>query len=63
MQLKLLDLMLPNGKTLRDCTGRECREMGEKVGDWLLKVSSRVKPDQLVGDALQEADVRRLYGK
>ncbi len=45
-------------KKLRDCTGRECKQIGGR----LIKIAARVKPDQLVGDALQEAEVRKLYG-
>lgn len=37
--------------------------MSGKVGGWLHKVSERVKPTEIVGKVLQEADVRKLYGK
>ncbi len=59
----LLDWVLPNDKALRDCTGRECKAMSHKIGPWLAKIAARVKPDQIVGDVLQEADVRKLYGR
>lgn len=62
-EIMLLSWVLPNGKALRDCTGRECRQMSGRVGGWLRKVSDRVKPTQIVGNVLQEADVRKLYGK
>lgn len=62
-QIILLDLVLANGKALRDCTGRECREMSGRMGGWLRKISDRVKPTQIVGKVLQEADVRKLFGK
>jgi len=62
-QLILLDWILPNGKPLRDCTGRECRQMSGRVGGWLRKISDRIKPTDLVGKVMQEADVRKLYGK
>jgi hypothetical protein len=60
-QIILLDWVLPNGKALRDCTGRDCKQMSSKMGSWLQKIAERVKPTQLVGDALEEADVRKLY--
>lgn len=62
-QIILLDWVLPNGKALRDCTGRDCKQMSGQVGGWLRKISDRVKPTELVGKVLQEADVRKLYGK
>ena len=62
-QIILLDWILPNGKALRDCTGRDCLKMSNKVGTWLRKVSDHVKPTELVGSVLQEADVRKLFGK
>jgi hypothetical protein len=60
-QIILLDMVLPNGKALRDCTGRECKQMGGKMGTWLGKIAERVKPTELVGSVLKEADVRKLF--
>lgn len=60
-QLILLDWVLPNGKALRDCTGRDCRQMSRTVGTWLQKVADRVKPTETVGSVLQESDVRKLF--
>lgn len=59
----LLDMVLPNGKALRDCTGRECERLGNKVGAWLGKVAGKIKPNETVGDVLDEAAVRKLYGR
>jgi hypothetical protein len=53
----LLDLAMPNGKSLRDCTGKDCA----KAGGWLAKLAEKVKPSQKVGDALSEKDVRALF--
>jgi hypothetical protein len=60
-QIILLDWILPNGKALRDCTGRECKQMSSKMGTWLGKIAERVKPTELVGKVLQESDVRKLF--
>ena len=57
----LLDLLMPNGKELRDCTGKDCGKLGPKVGKWLWKIAEKVKPNQKVGDALSESQVRKLY--
>lgn len=61
-QVVLLDLAMPNGKPLRECTGSECKKLGPKMGAWLTKIGEAVKPRQIVGDALSEEEVRNLYG-
>lgn len=63
VQIMLLDLELPNGKALRDCTGSECRKLSRRMSPWLKKVADAVRPRQKVGDALDEAAVRKLYGR
>jgi hypothetical protein len=55
--LVLLELVQPNGKPLRDCTGKECA----KAGGWLSKIAAKIKPTQKVGDALSEKEVRALF--
>lgn len=57
----LLDMVLPHGKTLRESTGRECAELGPKIGGWLSRIGSEVKPKQTVGAVLSEQRVRALY--
>lgn len=57
VQLVLLDLLLPNGKPLRDCTGADC----EVAGGWLLKVAVQVG-DKIVGDVLSEERLQELFG-
>jgi hypothetical protein len=60
-KIMLLEMVLPNGKALKDCTGNECQEMSARLGPWLAAVAERVQPTQLVGDALTEDQVRDLY--
>jgi hypothetical protein len=55
----LLDLKMPNGKPLRDCTGGECAHFG----GWLGRLAARVGADKQVGDVLSEAQVREIYGE
>lgn len=57
VSLVLLDFILPNGKQLRDSTGKDCA----KAGGWLIKIAKAVKPAQKVGEVLSEADVRKLF--
>ena len=54
--VKLLDLSMPNGKPLRDCTGSDCK----KFGGWLGKIAAKVGARQKVGSVLSEAQVRKL---
>lgn len=57
VRMVLMDLVLPNGKELRDCNAKDCK----KAGGWLAKVASKLKPGQLVGQALSEKELRSLY--
>jgi hypothetical protein len=58
-QVILLDMVMPNGNPLRDCTDKDCA----KAGGWLSKVAAKLKPGEKVGDVLSETEVRRLLGK
>jgi hypothetical protein len=51
----LLDLMMPNGKALRDCTGIDCR----KFGGWFGRIADKVGRKK-VGDVLSEKEIRNL---
>lgn len=52
----LLDLVLPNGKTLREATGADCA----RAGGWFAAISKAVKPKQIVGEVLSEAQLKRM---
>lgn len=56
-RMVLLDMILPNGKALREATGRDCK----RAGGWLRAIAQRIKPNERVGDVLTESDVRKLY--
>lgn len=56
-RMVLLDMVLPNGKPLRDSTGKDCA----KAGGWLSKIAAEIKPTQKVGEALSEAEVQKLF--
>lgn len=53
----LLDLVEPNGKKLRDCTGAECRVSG----GWRIKIAERIGDDGIVGDKLSEAQLAKIF--
>jgi hypothetical protein len=52
----LLDMIMPNNKPLRDCTGAECAA----VGGWLAMVAARMAPSQIVGKVFEENDIRAM---
>jgi hypothetical protein len=55
----LLDLIMPNGKALRDCTGKECRQ----AGGWLVKVADRVGDRGVVGATLDEQEIAAIFAR
>jgi hypothetical protein len=63
LRTALLDLVLPNGKRLAECTGAECKRFGQqdrKRGVWLERVGDEVGPTKLVGDVLDERHLKSL---
>lgn len=52
-----LDMVLPTGKKLRNSTGREC----SKAGGLFLAIAKKVKPTDIVGRKLSEADVKKIF--
>lgn len=57
VQMVLLDMTMPNGKPLKDCTGNDCA----RAGGWLAKIAQKIKPTERVGQVLSEKQVRSLY--
>jgi hypothetical protein len=55
----LLDLVQPNGKKLRDCTGGDIRVLEAQMPSWFKAIAAKVQPDQIVGEVLTEDDVRK----
>ena len=53
----LLDLILPNGKALRNSTGKECRQ----AGGWLTKIADRVGDRGVVGATLDEPEIAAIF--
>jgi hypothetical protein len=53
----LLDMVMPNGKKMRDCTGGEMTQFG----GWYIKVGERVGIDGIVGNELNEKQVARIF--
>lgn len=55
----LLDLVLPNGKALRDATGADCA----KAGGFFAEVAKTIKPTQVVDRHLSEADLLNIRAR
>jgi hypothetical protein len=55
--IALLEMVMPNGKPLGECTGTDCRKFGI-FGQLLAK---RVPPKQTVSETLTEAQVQSLW--
>ncbi len=60
-KIKLLEMMMPNGKPFGDCTGGECSALAPKVGGLLAVVATKVKADEKVRDVMSEDQLRELY--
>jgi hypothetical protein len=57
LQGSLLDLMMPNGKLLRDCTRADLRH----IGGFATKLIGKLPARKTVGDVLSETEVRSLW--
>jgi hypothetical protein len=55
----LMDMIMPNKKRLRDCSGAECAA----VGGWLSVVSARMSPSAIVGKTFSEQDIRSMLAE
>lgn len=55
----LLDLLLPDGKALRDATGAECA----KAGGFFADVAKTLKPSQVVDRHLREGDLQNIKAR
>lgn len=55
-QIELLDLTMPNGKAMRDCTGADMARFGNRYQ----RIAERVGKGKLVGSVLNEEQVRKI---
>lgn len=56
VKIELLNLLMPNGKPLRDCTFGECAQFG----GWFKVLSQQGRPMGIVGKHLSEDQVRKI---
>lgn len=57
VEQRLLDLILPTGKSLAESTGADCRH----AGGWFAAIADKVAPHEKVGDVLDEKGLRDLF--
>ncbi len=57
VQFAFLKMVMPNGKTMEDCKGREMTKFGAGAA----AVGKAIKPNERVGDKLSETEVRKLF--
>lgn len=55
----LMDMIMPNKKRLRDCSGAECAA----VGGWLSIVAARMQPSAIVGKTFKEDEIRAMLAE
>jgi len=55
-EIILFNLVLPNGKKLKDATFADCA----KAGGWFAAISKKGKPHQIVGELLSEEQLRLM---
>jgi hypothetical protein len=53
----LLQLLMPNGKTLGECSGQDCR----RFGGWFTILARKVPAGKLVADTLSEKQVYQIW--
>jgi hypothetical protein len=53
----LLELEMPNGKPLGDCTGRDCK----KFNNWFATLAGKVPANKLVRDVLSENEIYKVW--
>jgi hypothetical protein len=60
-KIALRDMLLPNGKKLKDCTFGELRKLSPVLNDFLARVAAKGKKDEIVGRVLSEVELHELY--
>lgn len=55
----LLDLVMPNGKLLRDASGADCA----KAGGFYAEIAKHLKPTQIVDRHLKEGDLQNIRAR
>lgn len=57
----LMEMVMPNGKQLGDCTGTDIRNMAKTYGPFMVRLAKRIKPRQHVRNAATEEQLKELY--
>ena len=59
--LKLMEMRMPNGKRLGDCTGLELEEMRPLIGRFLGRITGQMAPGATVKETFDEKTLRALW--
>lgn len=59
IKTRLLDMLMPDGKKLRDATFADCR----RAGGFFFQISAKGKPNEVVGQKLCEDDLLAIWKK
>lgn len=59
VKIRLLEMIMPNGKPLKECTFAECAEFG----NWATRLSAKGNPHEKIGVILNEEDVRAAWAE
>jgi hypothetical protein len=62
-KIKLSLMVMPNGKTLKNCTLGEVRHMGASLGVFADKLSALGHPDKKVSEVANESKLKSLYNE
>lgn len=57
----LMQMILPNGKSLGETTGAELKEIAPAIGNWLCALTIKVPEDKKVSEVLTEEELKSLY--
>lgn len=60
-KIVLREMLLPNGKKLKDCKFGEIRKLAPQLDGWLTRVGASGKRDEIVGRVLSEPALQDLY--
>jgi hypothetical protein len=61
LAIKYLDILMPNGKTLGDCSREDCLDLSIKTGAWYGRIAACLKPGEIVRAVLDNDALGRLY--
>ena len=56
-KILVLDIVMPNNKRLRECTG----QYGKSLGGWIARIAGKVKPTDIIGTVVSDDQAQKLW--